>query len=257
MLPYSLSTSTPQGNIALKLHVPSTFQKFVIISPGFLDTKDYPHITELANDLASEGYLVARYDPLGTWEGGDEITNYTITNYLLSISKITEYLTENFHLQKGILIGHSLGGLLSFVYASNDSRIEKVIGIMPATVETFRRLMSEKNLSIHAKNAFYTALRDIPGEKGRSKTFWVPVSFFRGLFSLEKQIFLALQNTKVHKIFIAGEKDDVVYPSEVKKMYSMAASPKKFVLLKGIDHDYRRSTETIQRVNRVVVELVD
>ncbi len=69
-----------KGDLSVAIHNPETkTKKLAILCPGFLDSKDYAGLTELANRLTEHGYTSVRFDPTGVWESGGNITDYTIS----------------------------------------------------------------------------------------------------------------------------------------------------------------------------------
>src|SRR3989344_8435825 len=114
-----LKIPNPKGqNIAAVIHQPETAMgKLAILCPGFLDTKDYAHLVELAKSLANEGYTVVRFDPIGTWESGGDISDYTTSEYLEDIKTVIEYMLHEGNYKHILLGGHSRGAMVSIIYA--------------------------------------------------------------------------------------------------------------------------------------------
>jgi cytidine deaminase len=81
------------AGLAATIHRPDApTELLAILSAGYLDSKDYPHLLELAERLARRGYTVVRYDPTGTWESEGAISDYTIAQQLDDIKHILEYM---------------------------------------------------------------------------------------------------------------------------------------------------------------------
>jgi alpha-beta hydrolase superfamily lysophospholipase len=59
---------------------------------------------------------------------------------------------------------------------------------------------------------------------------------------------------KVPLILLAGELDVSVPPEDVKEIYDNANEPKKFILLKDIDHEYRHNLSEIEMVNKEILD---
>ena len=220
--------------------------KLAILCPGYLDSKDYDGLRLLAEDLTNLDYTIVRFDPTGTWGSEGTIDQYTTTQYLEDIKNVLEYMLTEFGYQHILLGGHSRGGQLSLLYTARDPRISTVIAIMPSSSYT---LTKETRYS-WGKDGIRFSKRDIPGSN-EIKNFYVPFSH-----ALDRDKYNVLEEVKkirVPIIFIAGELDNLVLPEHVKGIFEAANEPKKFVIVKGIGHGYRRSISEIKEVNKQII----
>lgn len=221
-------------------------EKLAIICPGFLDTKDYANLSDLANKLCAQGYTSVRFDPMGTWDSDGDISEYNNTQYLKDIKNVLEYMLKDHNYTNILLGGHSRGGQISILYAARDPRITQVVAIMPSS----NRTLTSKRYDDWKKNGFSIAIREIPNSE-KVREFKVPYSHVedRTVYDVYKDI------KKIHIpiIFIAGELDALVLPKDVRELYEIANEPKKFVLIKGIDHEYRHVYVDIEKVNNEIV----
>lgn len=237
--------------IAVAVHRPETpSDKLAILCPGYLDTKDYTHLVKLAEALASCGYTVARFDPIGTWESDGDISEYTITQYLDDIKNVLEYMLNQGSFKHILLGGHSRGGRLSILYAARDPRISIVLGIMPSSgsITGKRRAEWEKEGSIFSK-------RDLPDDKSVVKEFRVPFSHV--LDEDKYDVIGDVNKIKAPIILIAGELDNLVLPEDVKEIFDNSNEPKKYIVLKGIGHNYRHNLDEIEIVNNEIIKEVE
>jgi pimeloyl-ACP methyl ester carboxylesterase len=234
-------------NIAAVVHSPSIqSKKLAILCPGYLDTKDYPHLVELANRLSEIGYTVVRFDPTGAWGSEGDISEYLTSQYLEDIKAVLEQMLAMHEYTQVLLGGHSRGGQVAILYAARDPRISAVLAIMPShgPIEGVAR---EKWQAC----GFKISERDVPGSS-KYVQFKVPFQHV-----LDRNQFDALDDVKKIKapiIFVAGETDNLVTPQDVKELYEAANEPKKFILLEGIGHGYRRNVSEIEKVNTLVVD---
>ncbi len=245
----SIKISNSNGqNIAAVIHRPATkTEKLAVLCPGYLDTKDYMHLTMLASDLADRGYTSVRFDPTGTWESEGDISEYLTSQYLKDVRSVLEYMLKESEYTNVLLGGHSRGGQISILYAARDTRVSQVLGIMPSSgpVEGKRR---EEWKEAGVSNS----TRDIPGNDTDRKAFSVPFQHV-----LDRDQFDALADVKkitVPIVLIAAEFDVSVPPEDVKELFESANEPKKFVFLEGMDHEYRHKPEEIKKVNRLALE---
>lgn len=241
---------TVKGKIAAVIHYPENkTNKLAILCPGYLDSKDYDHIKTLAQDLAKEGYTAVRFDPIGTWESDGKISDYTTTQYLKDIRNVLEYMLKQGSFEHILIGGHSRGGMVSILYAARDPRISKVLGIMPSSLY----MDKNDNRVLEAKKiGFSTSYRDLPKNRDQKKEFSVPYSHF--LDNLKYNRLKAVKRIKVPIILVAGELDKMSPAEKVREIFDNANEPKKFILIPGIGHDYRKNPSGIKLVNDVILK---
>ncbi|MEO8638062.1 MAG: alpha/beta fold hydrolase [Candidatus Taylorbacteria bacterium] len=235
-------------NIVAVIHRPKkSMGRLAILCPGYLDTKDYDHLVELAATLSKDGYTVVRFDPTGTWESEGEISDHTISQYLKDIRSVLEYMLQEDEYGSILLGGHSRGGMVSILYAARDSRISIVMGIMPSSSLSIEK----KSLDDWKKTGVRISKRDVPGST-EMREFRVPFSH-----AVDGRQFDALKDVKkitVPVILIAGELDTIILPDSVQHIFDEAKDPRKFILLNGIGHDYRHNPAEIKIVNDKIVK---
>jgi len=242
------------GIISVSVHYPESItNKLAILLPGYLDSKDYPHLVSLAKDLSNVGYTAVRVDLTGMWESGSNIEDYTVTQHLKDIQNVVEYmLTENKY-EHIVIGGHSRGGFLSILYAIKDSRISAVIGIMPPYALLARNVNKEKVKKWEEAGSRIYSL-DVPGSNKEKKEVKVPYSNIEDT----KKYNLLNEINMLHcpLLLIAGELDEVILPTDVEDIYKEANDPKKYIVLQGIGHNYRNYPEQIERVNKEIIEFL-
>lgn len=242
--------SNSKGNrLAAVIHRSTGSGKLAILCPGYLDYKDYLHLTDLATKLNELGYTVVRFDPTGTWDSEGDISEYLTSQYLKDVKSVLEHMLDEGQYTHVLLGGHSRGGQISVLYAARDARISEVLAIMPShgpVTGERRKTWEEAGVAISS--------RDVPGSTDR-REFRVPFQHV-----LDRDRFDALGDTSKIKapiFFLAGELDDVVPPEEVKELFDAANEHKKFLLLEGIGHDYRQNPAEVERVNQQILQLLE
>ncbi|OGE87731.1 MAG: hypothetical protein A3J07_03390 [Candidatus Doudnabacteria bacterium RIFCSPLOWO2_02_FULL_49_13] len=217
--------------------------KLAILCPGYLDSKDYNGLLYLANDLAAKGYTVVRFDPTGTWESEGSISDYTTTQYLNDIRSVKNYMLANGTYNFLLAGGHSMGGRMSLLYAESDPDISKVLAIMSSNKKTLRN-----NRAVEVNN------RDIPGNPTQNKQYSVPLSFFED--SSKYDTLDKIKGLHIPILLIAGEKDTICPPETIQKIFDEANEPKKFILVRGVGHDYRRNLDEVKKVNQIILDAI-
>ncbi len=223
-------------------------EKLVILTPGFLDSKDHKHLKFLAEELSEQGYTVVRFDPTGIWESDGEIAEYTMSQMLYDLKTIQDHYNL-----PTILIGHSLGALVNMIYAS-EQKVESIISIMPP--QSFVREDNYEERKVEwAKAGSKTYPIRNPLDKATVVENTVPYSFVE---DSEKYNALEIADKiKSPQLFVTGEKDDIILPEQVKAIFEKASNPKQFEIMPGVEHHYRRDKDAIAKVNKRIIEFLE
>lgn len=242
--------ASSKSGLAATIHLPENkMERLAILCPGYLDSKDYRNLVSLAEALSGRGYTAVRFDPTGTWESEGDISDYTVTQYLEDIKHVFEYMLQRADYEDVLLGGHSLGGAVSLLYAALDPRISTVVGVMPpARIVTGERRERWKEMGSRVSQ------RDLPNDGYRAKEFRVPYSYAED--SSRYNVVQEVKKITSPVVLLAGELDDVVPQEEIKEIFENAHEPKRFAIVPGIGHDYRRRDEEIESVNKTVLDLV-
>lgn len=247
--------STKKRKLSAVVHDPpqGVSNKLVVLLPGFLDSKDYQHLVQLSKVLAENGFTCVRFDPTGTWESEGEIVDYTISQYLRDIQAVIDFMSERASFKKIIIVGHSLGGALSIVFAVVGDSVSAVVNIMGSTFVSFENF--EEMVVNWSKEGVKMSTRDLPDNKEQSIEFKVPYSFIED--SLKYDVFDIVGELTQPLLIVAGKRDDKVSPEHLREVFEKVKKPKQFVVLEGVDHDYRFSDKGIAAVNKQVIEFLE
>lgn len=154
-------------------HSKAQKMKLAILCPGYLDSKEYPHLVLLANDLVKFGFTVVRYNPTGTWDSEGEILDYSTSQYLTDVQSVLEYMQCRETSTDIFLFGHDLGGTVAYLFAAQNLHITTVCSVMPICFQFagFEREVTWKKLGHEMQ------LRELPTDKDQNRRFVVPYSF--------------------------------------------------------------------------------
>src|SRR5512133_736809 len=218
--------------------------QLAVLCPGYLDSKDYPHLVGLSKSLAGKGYVVVRFDPAGTWKSGGTTADYNVSQYLADVKSVIDFFLSEEAFNGVLLCGHSLGGMVALVYAATDERVSEVAAVMvPYAFVRPGKLMTKG-----VADGYKISKRDIPNGAIGKREFKVPFSMVED--SKQYDARASVRALHIPLVFIVGEKDTVVSPQDTKLIYDAANEPKKFILIKNIGHDYRRHDDEIERINK-------
>lgn len=242
---------TPSFNLATYQQGDKNAEKFALVLPGKLDTKDYSNMISHVDFLATRGYLALSFDPAGTWESDGDISLYNMTNYLKAINE----LIEVFGNKPTFVIGHSRGGSMAIIAALQNPLITGFAAVFPSlrVDGSWERSDTEK----WRQEGYHISMRDLPPGGGPEiKEFRLPFSFYEDQLQYGKNIIDELEKSPKPKLFFTGKKDPVVDPQFVRELATVAGEPKEIYELDS-DHDYRFHTELIDEVNTTVDSFLD
>ena len=238
-------------NIAAVVHYPETkTDKLAVLCPGNLDSKDYQHLVKLAEVLSARGYTAVRFDPAGTWESEGKTDLYTMTQYLKDVKSVLDFMLSQKPYTEILLGGHSRGGQVSLLAAARDSRITKVLAIMPSS----RRTINENQAIEWQKQGFRISQRDVQGSDV-IKEYTLPYSHLVDQRSYDVET--DVKNIHVPIVFITGELEKTVLPEFVMEIFNRANEPKKFINIAGIGHNYRHNLAEVEIVNKEILKAME
>jgi pimeloyl-ACP methyl ester carboxylesterase len=220
-------------------------QKLVLLLPGKLDSKDYPHMRGHIDFLANLEFYAVTFDPPGTWESPGDISLYNITNYLKAIDELIEHFAN----KPTLLVGHSRGGSMAMLAGMRNSNVKAFVSIMSYVYnKAYNDNNSEKTKEWKEKG-YWESSRDLPPGGGeKTKVFRLPYSFY--LDQIKYDLTDELSKCTKPKLFVAGKQDEIVNPQLVRQEFEKAPEPKEFYEL-DTKHDYRFYPDKIEELNSV------
>ncbi|MFA5157872.1 MAG: alpha/beta hydrolase [Patescibacteria group bacterium] len=224
-------------------------KKLAILLPGFLDSKDYPHLVDLDEKLKKLEYTTVRLNPTGTWGDSEDASKYTMTQYLADVDA---EIKKQGQYDEILLAGHSLGGTIALIYASRHPQVTTTIGIMSPT--TYIRDENLEKIEKWKKEGLKTSSRNLPEDETTSRKFILPYSFIED--AEQYDVVKEIPNFHGNMLLIAGELDDCVVPQQLKDIYNVANQPKVLIEMEGIGHDYRHNAREVESVNNNVINFL-
>ncbi len=220
-------------------------EKFALVLPGKLDTKDYSHMRSHVEYLANQGYFALSFDPPGTWESPGDIRLYTMTNYL----KVINELIESYGNKPTFLMGHSRGGTMAILVGTSNPLVTGFVAIFSGFING----RGEEDLEWKEKG-MYVSMRDLPpGGGSKEKQFELPYSFLKDERNYD--ITQGLETSDKPKLFMLGLQDNLVQPQIIRETYNLAAEPKQLYEMNS-NHDYRHDQTLIEEVNNRVGKFI-
>lgn len=226
----------PSFEVAVYQKGDENADKLMLCLPGRLDSKDYAHMHSHVDYFSERGYLALSFDPPGTWGSGDDIENYTTTNYLQAMRE----LVEHFGNRPTVLLGHSRGGSMAMLGNSRITSVTHMISVMSN--------ISPSSVSQEVLDAgVYISNRDLPENPEEFITFHMPLTYFKD--GEQYDFTEAVADNNKPKLFMYGTQDQLVTSEDVRTGYhQFAADPKELHEL-DCEHDYRKYPAIISEVN--------
>ncbi len=225
-----------------------------ILMPGFLDSKDYSHLTHLAQNLTQLGFDAVSFNPVGTWDSQGNLSDYSVSQYLTDLAAVITHFQNN-NYQQIVLIGHSLGGMIAMLYGTEHNQIiNAVVALMPPSSQT-RPDKFQPVLKKWKDKGYKISTRNLPGRLNQEKQYKVPYEYI--LAAKNYDVLTVISKLNAPLLLVAAQDDDGIRPAEIKEIYDQANEPKQFTILENTDHDYRRDQRQIKKVNLEIEKFLE
>ncbi|MFA6004978.1 MAG: alpha/beta hydrolase [Patescibacteria group bacterium] len=214
--------------------------KLALLLPGFLDSPDYLHFKTFEKRLIELGYTVERIDPCNLWATGNT-KDYSTTNYLKQVEERVLFYQPP-QPNEVILIGHSLGGLVSIIAGNRIASVTKVVSLCsPVDISNLAKKWNGKAPK-HSK-------RDLPENTQEIRDFEIPYTFVEdGLqYSALKEV------KELHKpiMILIALADKQISQEETEKIVASANNP--FVVRgENMEHNFRFSQKDCDMVMKEI-----
>lgn len=217
----------------------------VIMLHGFGGRKNEPHIKGLCEDLAKNGFAAICFETAGMGESEGSVEEFLMSNYYNDVDVIYEYFSklEYVDSERIGLAGHSMGAVLTLLYAAKNIGIKALCAISPFS--KFSNAHLDISLEEWKEKGFY------PKQKPNGEIVQIPYAFVE---DADKAEVLELVRSLIQpKLIIIGKADEVVVPEDTRAIYDNAAEPKELLELDGIGHKYKKNPEQVALINEKVV----
>ena len=157
-------------NLTGTLHLPEkSSQLGIVLGHCFTCTRHTTILRRLAEDLTREGFIVLRFDFSGNGQSEGEFSQSTYSKQVTEMQKAAEIVASKGAAWIG-MAGHSMGGLISFLTASQTDGVHAVCTIgsritaMKAThflSQTQRDILKDAGeVSFTSRGRFLTITKD-------------------------------------------------------------------------------------------------
>ena len=220
----------------------------IILLYGFTGYKEEAHLEELARLLMKSGYAVIRFDVSGSGESeGTFEEDYLMSNYLEDIKNVYNYILKLKFVDKNRIgiVGHSMGGLLSIVFASKQPEVKACIAISSPTILVAANWIKAAVKEWERVGWLY---RETTRDGRHIK---IPFSFIVDANKFNALDFVSRVHCPI--AIVLGLSDDVVSPNDTRNIFQIANEPKELIEIEGVGHDYKKYPDLIEKVNEKVL----
>ena len=212
--------------------------RIVLIGHGVTGNKDRPWAEGLATALAASGIDALRFSFAGNGSSEGDFRQCTVSKEVEDLGAVIEAAVAEGY-QQIVYAGHSMGGAVGVLRASQDGRITRLISLA-GMVHT-------------AKFAEVEFGEETPDEGCMWEEPDCPLSsaFVDDMKAIGSVLSLA-GHVAVPWLLVHGDADDVVPIEESREIFTAANEPKKLVELPGVGHVF--ADDGLQPMIEAVVE---
>lgn len=222
----------------------------VFMFHGFTGYKEGADLVDIAKKLVEKGMVSVRFTASGF--GGSDGTlaaDYRFSNFRKDADSVYDYVTKfpYVDIERIGVYGHSMGGKLAALFCY-DHAATKALCIVSAPVDMIDTAYG-KLLDTWKETGFFEKVSSRDG-----KTIRVPYEYVVDADNPRHDVLEASRHVFTPQaLVISGDKDIEVPWKETKKIYEALHCPKKFLLLKNIEHKYGKNPEVFPIVHAPII----
>lgn len=200
--------------------------RLIILGHGVTGDKDRPVVVAVAEGLAARGWPCLRVSFAGNGDSEGDFRAATITKGSEDLQDVIAQLPADLRLA---YCGHSMGGAVGVLTASQNPRIEAVINLagMIRTAAFCEREFGE----VTAGEGMMWDEPDCP----LSRQYVDDLNTIGDLFDEVRTLSQPL-------LLVHGSADDVVLPEDSEDAFAAATAPKKLIRIEGAEHSFDEAT---------------
>ena len=240
-------TNRDGKRLAIIVDVPKQPRGLAFVAHGLGGRKEEPHTTEFARAFFDENYITIRWDARNTFgESEGAYEDATVTNYFEDMEDVMVWArTQSWYHEPFFLAGHSLGGIITLLYAEQHPK--KVLGLAPISTVVSGKLSMESRIQEHGQAQIdewkKTGWVERVGSSGKIKRIrWHEME--------ERQKYDTLahaQKITMPVLMIVGENDPTTPVKHQQLLFDAIPGKKEMHILPGQAHVFK-GEETLERI---------
>ncbi|MCA9369111.1 MAG: alpha/beta fold hydrolase [Pseudomonadales bacterium] len=223
----------------------------VLFLHGFKGYKEEATYTDLAQRFLEHGIASVCFDASGFGDSeGTLEDDYRFSNYIDDTEAVFTWLLKQDFADTNKLgvVGQSMGGAQTILFASNHPELKIAISISPPDkIGTDDALGAVKD---QWKNMGY--LQEMSSRYG--KEIKIPYVYLEDAMQYDFAKLAA--NVQCPLVVVLGEKDDIVLPTQTERVFNAAKEPKILLRFENMDHFYKRDKKVLNEVGRKITNII-
>lgn len=200
--------------------------------------KEQPHIQTFAEAFKESGYTVVRFDTTNTFgESDGQYEDATITNYYEDLEDIIKWSeNQSWYMEPFCLVGHSLGGICTALYAQQYS--ERVKALAPISTVVSGKLSLES--PSRKENWREWKQRGWEEHESASKPGLIKrLKWSHMEDRLKYDLLKKVEKLTMPVLMIVGQKDESTPVEHQRLLYERLPGRKEMHIIKGAPHTFR------------------
>lgn len=201
-------------------------KEYALFVNCFTCSKNLHSTKHISEQLVSQGFGVLSFDFTGLGDSDGEFKDSYFSNNVSDVEDICTFMSNNYK-APSLIIGHSLGGLVSIVAASKIPDIKSVVTIgTPATLS-------------HVTKHFSHGIKEVK-EKGEitinigGRPFKINTDFVNDFLNNDLRSIISELNKPI--LILHSPADKIVEIENAEQLFAHSKFPKSFISIENSDH---------------------
>ncbi len=208
----------------------------VFVMHGLSANKEEAQIITLAKVFREKGFTTVLFDTTNTFgESDGDYEDATITNYYEDLEDVIEWAkTQSWYQEPFWLVGHSVGGMCTALYAENN--IAKVKALAPISAVVSGNMLSEfysEDVLRKWKETGYYIRKSESSPTGFKKLKW---AFFED--GVKHDLLENASRLTMSTLLMAGE-NDLTPLKHQQILFDLLPGEKELHIIRGAEHTFR------------------
>ena len=236
-------------NISVLVEENENPKGLAFIMHGLGGFKEQPHLETFAEAFIEADFTVLCFDTTNTFgESEGNYENATITNYYEDLEDVIDWAkSQSFYRQPFVLVGHSLGGICSLLYAQKYP--EKVKAVAPiSTVVSGSLSLETGRAEIEQWKKTGWRIQESKTKPGLIKK--LPWSHMED--RLKYNVLDNIEKISMPVLLIAGDLDESTPLAHQKMLFEKLSGKKELHIIKGAEHTFR-DQEHLAEIKKIIL----
>lgn len=220
---------------------------------GLSGNKDQTHIAAFAQAFKNNDYTVVRFDTTNTFgESDGKYEDATTTNYFEDLEDVIAWASaQGWYQEPFWLVGHSLGGISTILYAEKNP--EKIKGLAPISTVVSGKLSAQsrgpERMREWREKGYEEESSTVPGRVKRT-----PWSHMED--RLKYDVLENVDMLTMPVLLMVGDKDDSTPLAHQQILFDKLPGPKEIHTIKGAPHTFH-TPEELNQIQEIMEKWIE